>query len=44
MWNIFQDTGRIEAYLYYRSCQEERNEGEQMVFLQQDPEAGEFKQ
>jgi len=26
MWEIFQKTGRIEAYLIYRSCTEKWNE------------------
>lgn len=28
MWSIFQDTGRIDAYLFYRSCNEEKQEKE----------------
>lgn len=28
MWNIFQDTGRIDAYLFYRNCDEENKEHE----------------
>lgn len=27
MWNIFQDTGRVDAYLFYRNCDEENQEG-----------------
>lgn len=23
MWDMFKDTGRIEAYLFYRNCEEE---------------------
>lgn len=44
MWNIFQDTGCIEAYLYYRSCQEEENGLERKMFEDQRAESGEFKQ
>lgn len=32
MWGIFQDTGRIEAYLYYRSCQEGEGEAKEEGF------------
>lgn len=28
MWNIFQDTGRVDAYLYYLNCDEENQEHE----------------
>lgn len=28
MWDMFQDTGRIEAYLFYRNCEEEHETDE----------------
>lgn len=28
MWSIFQDTGRIDAYLYYCNCNEEKQDEE----------------
>lgn len=26
MWNMFKDTGRIDAYLFYCNCNEENQE------------------
>lgn len=44
LWNIFQDTGRIEAYLYYRSCQEGECEAEQPFLMERETDAGDYKQ
>lgn len=40
MWNIFQDTGRIDAYLFYRNCDEENqeNNSENMSDIEQSPQ------
>lgn len=40
MWNIFQDTGRIDAYLFYRNCDEENQENkiENMSDIEQSPQ------
>ena len=33
MWNIFQDTGRIDAYLYYRSCEDKVEDENSDAFI-----------
>lgn len=31
MWDVFQSTGQIEAYLAYRSCAEENPQPEALI-------------
>lgn len=44
MWNIFQDTGRIDAYLFYRNCNEEKKEEEFHYAIESEQSSKQFDQ